>query len=420
MKKTAKIFTSLVLVFTLMFTLTSMAFAINETEKNDSISTADTITVNSAVYGKLTKYDGDYFAFTINNPGYVSVTFNHTAKSSTLIFAGVYLTNGSKTYTSIFPSCDSASVSTVKMGLPAGTYYVRIEEENAYGQYGDNANYNFTVNYTQSNVWEREFNGGYSTANVISTGTTYYGSLTKYDGDYYAFTINKSANVSVVFNHTPKSSTLIFAGVYLTNGSSTYTSIFPSCDSASVSTNSIGLSAGTYYVRIEEENAYQQYGSDADYNFRVVVDGQSGSENYTLSYNANGGSGAPSSQYGNGNITLSSTVPTRNGYKFLGWSTNSSASTATYQPGSSFTLSYNTTLYAVWQNESTGGNDDGGNDNGWNLGIDLPNGIELPNIDFNQIMGVLQKLAELFKQFLPYFMQMFNSVMNLIANFQNK
>ena len=171
---------------------------------------------------------------------------------------------------------------------------------------------------------------------------------------------------------------------------------------------------------ISEYYAYQQYGSDAEYNFRVVVDGQSGSENYTLSYNANGGSGVPSSQYGNGNITLSSTVPTRNGYKFLGWSTNSSASTATYQPGSSFTLSYNTTLYAVWQNESTGGNDDGGNDNGWNLGIDLPNGIELPNIDFNQIMGVLQKLAELFKQFLSYFMQMFNSVMNLIANFQNK
>ena len=42
---------------------------------------------------------------------------------------------------------------------------------------------------------------------------------------------------------------------------------------------------------------------------------------YTIKYNANGGSGAPSSQtktYGT-NLTLSSTKPTRGGYTFKGW-----------------------------------------------------------------------------------------------------
>ncbi|MBQ7043235.1 MAG: InlB B-repeat-containing protein [Clostridia bacterium] len=70
---------------------------------------------------------------------------------------------------------------------------------------------------------------------------------------------------------------------------------------------------------------------------------------YTLSYNANGGSGAPSSQSGSTNYTISSTVPTRTGYAFLGWSTSSSAISATYQPGNSITISKNTTLYAVWK-----------------------------------------------------------------------
>ena len=46
-------------------------------------------------------------------------------------------------------------------------------------------------------------------------------------------------------------------------------------------------------------------------------------------------------------------------YTFLGWSTNSSASSAQYTQGQTFTITQNTTLYAVWQ--STGGSGfDGG------------------------------------------------------------
>ncbi len=70
---------------------------------------------------------------------------------------------------------------------------------------------------------------------------------------------------------------------------------------------------------------------------------------YTLSYNANGGSGAPSLQNGLIKYTISSTVPVRNGYSFLGWATNSSATSAAYSAGDSITLTKNTTLYAVWQ-----------------------------------------------------------------------
>lgn len=70
---------------------------------------------------------------------------------------------------------------------------------------------------------------------------------------------------------------------------------------------------------------------------------------YTLSYNANGGSGAPSTQTGANSYIISSTVPTRQGYTFLGWSKSSSASSATYKPGDSISLFANTTLYAVWK-----------------------------------------------------------------------
>ncbi|MBQ6285073.1 MAG: InlB B-repeat-containing protein, partial [Bacilli bacterium] len=74
----------------------------------------------------------------------------------------------------------------------------------------------------------------------------------------------------------------------------------------------------------------------------------------TITYNANGGSGAPGAQtytYAtSGTINLSSTVPTRSGFIFLGWATSSSATIAKYSAGQSWNKSNkgNYTLYAVW------------------------------------------------------------------------
>lgn len=49
-------------------------------------------------------------------------------------------------------------------------------------------------------------------------------------------------------------------------------------------------------------------------------------------------------------VTLPSTAGTKTGYAFIGWSTSSTATTATYNPGASYTPSSNNiTLYAVWE-----------------------------------------------------------------------
>ena len=78
----------------------------------------------------------------------------------------------------------------------------------------------------------------------------------------------------------------------------------------------------------------------------------------SVAYNANGGTGAPNPtiyQYAeSGTVNLSSVVPTRTNYLFLGWSTSSSATEATYFPGDSWNISNaSTTLYAVWQSNVT-------------------------------------------------------------------
>ena len=71
---------------------------------------------------------------------------------------------------------------------------------------------------------------------------------------------------------------------------------------------------------------------------------------YTVSYNANGGSGAPSAQtkwYGE-DLTLSATVPTRAKYNFKGWATSATGDVAV-QPSGTYTGNAAITYYAVWE-----------------------------------------------------------------------
>lgn len=74
---------------------------------------------------------------------------------------------------------------------------------------------------------------------------------------------------------------------------------------------------------------------------------------YTVSYDANGGTGAPAAQtktYGQ-SMTITSTEPTRARYRFLGWAESKTAASAQYSAGGTYSKSItsNVTLYAVWE-----------------------------------------------------------------------
>ena len=81
-------------------------------------------------------------------------------------------------------------------------------------------------------------------------------------------------------------------------------------------------------------------------------------ETYTVSYDANGGSNAPSSQSKTQgeDLVLSSKKPTRSGYTFLGWTIYDWSTTVYYEPGDTYSDDEDVTLYALWEeNTSSGG-----------------------------------------------------------------
>ncbi|MBQ6661009.1 MAG: InlB B-repeat-containing protein [Lachnospiraceae bacterium] len=71
-----------------------------------------------------------------------------------------------------------------------------------------------------------------------------------------------------------------------------------------------------------------------------------------FSFSRNGGTGnAPTAQtvkYGT-TVTIPKIYPTREGYYYLGWSTNKNATAAQYKGGDKITVTENTVLHAVWK-----------------------------------------------------------------------
>lgn len=95
-------------------------------------------------------------------------------------------------------------------------------------------------------------------------------------------------------------------------------------------------------------NPGQEYTSDPG--GTVTMTAQWSEITYKVSYNANGGTGAPAAQTKRytANLTLSTTKPTRSGYVFKGWATSASGAVL-YQPGETYSNNAAVTLYAVWE-----------------------------------------------------------------------
>lgn len=72
---------------------------------------------------------------------------------------------------------------------------------------------------------------------------------------------------------------------------------------------------------------------------------------YVVTYDANGGSGAPANQtkWHDETLILSSTKPTKTGHTFLGWGTSIDDVTVDYAAGASYSENKAITLYAIWK-----------------------------------------------------------------------
>ncbi|MEZ5036646.1 MAG: InlB B-repeat-containing protein [Chitinophagales bacterium] len=244
-----------------------------------------------------------------------------------------------------------------------------------YAQWSIN-NYNVTYdgNSPTSGSAPTTQNGNYNTTitlatnsgSLAKTGFAFTGWNTANDGSSTHY--NTSASFTIPASHTTlyaewtPTYTLTYNGNSNTNGSAPIDVSSPHISGTSVSTLS---NSGTL---AKTDGTYGAYTFDG---WNTLANGtgtsytapQSGAFNisanttlyakwrYTVTYDANGGSGAPSAQNGvyNTALTLSATTPTRSGYTFDGWNTAADGSGTDFAASTSYPASGgNVTLYAKW------------------------------------------------------------------------
>ena len=102
--------------------------------------------------------------------------------------------------------------------------------------------------------------------------------------------------------------------------------------------------------------------------YLVVKEASTPKVDITLTYDGNGSgvTNVPAQQKqnvkqgGSATFTISSTIPVRSGFDFLGWADSATATTANYHGGNSLTTNTSKTIYAVWKtHEHSDKNGDG-------------------------------------------------------------
>ncbi|EKB46039.1 Bacterial pre-peptidase C-terminal domain protein [Solibacillus isronensis B3W22] len=242
-----------------------------EQEPNDEMKSATNIELNTT-YSGYSNFrtsgswgshigDFDYFKFTLDKPGKVTLSMKNNedytwsfllTDSNNKQFIDADTENGVKV------TDQNISHTTRSVGLPAGTYYVRV-----YGNYGEMEKipYELTIGFKPSSRYEQEPNDEMKLATNIELNTTYTG-YSKYlssgswgshigDFDYFKFKLDKSSEVTVSMNNhedytwsflllDPNNKKFIDAktenGTKIGNKKST--------------NKSVSLPAGTYYVKV--------------------------------------------------------------------------------------------------------------------------------------------------------------------------
>ena len=180
-----------------------------------------------------------------------------------------------------------------------------------------------------------------SSGGVTRTSATQY--TVKINASWESYYSGAQTNYGMTASSGGGSVTLNPFGTKASSGSGSFTGTY------SIS----GNGSATKAVAVTFRNFNNDNGDSATttVSFNVTVPAWT---SYTVSYNANGGSGAPSSQtkWKDQTLTLSSTKPTRTGYTFKGWAlSKADADNGTwyYQAGGTCGKNENLALYATWE-----------------------------------------------------------------------
>ena len=246
-----------------------------ELESNDTTTTATYVALNTPYRATLSdSKDVDYYLFTLPQPSAVNVTLatpGNGTKSSSHLYTLFNAMDGNM-LSSVSLAGNALVAETGNLYLQNGTYLVQVVKGKTY----TDDTYTLTVNASQKENMEAENNNTMKLANPIPLNKDVYASIGKQgDIDCFAFTLSEDAVIQPRFNFNPTDST-----------SKTYVLTIMEANRNELLTVNIGgkestkiiapvaLTAGTYYVKVENPKFIQQ-----EYTLHLVCMQVTASEN---------------------------------------------------------------------------------------------------------------------------------------------
>ncbi len=227
--------------------ITANAASISERENNDTLATANNISIGDSVNGSISeKDDADYYQITLSSSGTLNVSFN---AYMSWVYLYIYDISGNEIVKKnvYWNSTTQKITGDYDFDLTKGTYYV------CFGRDGSNTgNYDFNTNFTSSDesFTETEYgsNNTLAQASKIDAGKQYNGQLAENDDkDFYKINLTSSGRINFTFSAYMS---WIYLYIYDVNGNE----IFKRNISWNSTTQKItgdydfDLTKGTYYV----------------------------------------------------------------------------------------------------------------------------------------------------------------------------
>jgi hypothetical protein len=230
-----------------------------EKSPNHKISQATSVDLNAEYSGNLSSVeDIDYFAFNLLSDGNVILIFRHEEVGDIYDYWNINLYGESDFNTPLGAMSVQGTEGNVSFstGIGAGTYFIKIEpSERALGYSWWNDQYYLSVNFEQSNYYEKSPNHKITQATPIDLNTEYSGNLfSKEDIDYFTFSLPIDGDVVMIFRHQEVSESYSYWNVNLYKENKTETTLATLSVKGNklVSTSpSVPLMAGVYFVKIE-------------------------------------------------------------------------------------------------------------------------------------------------------------------------
>lgn len=277
----------------------SMFATSNHTSQN-----AMSISTNSYYSDSLTRSGlANWYKFILYSPGYVDFSFSHDFVNSSSTYWELHLYGQDDLNNEMlwrgYKGNELNEVRSYGTGLPAGTYYIEIDD-----YYFSSVSYRLKVNYTQSYYYEREKNDSVVNATGINVNKVYNGNLmSSSDEDWYSFTLDSPGYIGTSFSHGFINSSSTYWGLYLYSKNNLNSSIFDKWYEGNelneVTDYGTGLPAGTYYIKITD-----YYSSDVNYSFKINYSVSSNWEREENDSSSSANIITPGS-YCNGNLTRS-------------------------------------------------------------------------------------------------------------------